>query len=67
MFLRAFRICSPEYFDMEISNIFDIGFRLKYPKKVLDVSLRKARKTFYSAENKKNPILKDLLVLAGVP
>ena len=48
---------------MEISNIFDIGFRLKYPKKVLDVSLRKARKTFYSVDNRPPPNFKNLLVL----
>ena len=48
MFLKAFRCCSPEFFDEEIDKIYSIGFDLKYPTYVIDIAYRKARKTFYS-------------------
>lgn len=46
MFLRALRICSPEFMDDEINKIYEISVKLKYPKSFVDSSLRKAKKTF---------------------
>lgn len=48
MFLRAFRVCSPEYLQNEIDYIFGISEKLKYPRCFMDSALKKARKTFYS-------------------
>ena len=62
MFLRAFRICSPEFFDNEIETIRNIGRKLKYPENLLDDAFRMARKTFY--DPKKEPYnTKNMLVL----
>ena len=67
MFLRAFRICSPGYFDDEISNIYKIGQNLKYPLYLLDKSLNKARKSFYSINNRTTVNFENLLVLPFYP
>ena len=48
MFLRAFRVCSPEFLQKEIDDIFDISEKLKYPRYFMDNALKKAQKTFYS-------------------
>ncbi|XP_069941993.1 uncharacterized protein [Cherax quadricarinatus] len=48
MFLRALRICSPEFIDEEISKIYKIGNDLKYPRNVIDKSFKVARNTFYN-------------------
>ena len=52
MFLRALRICSPQFIDDEIKNIYDIAFKLKYPRKFIDVAWKRAKKTFYLTNNK---------------
>lgn len=52
MFLRALRICSPEFIDAEFKKVYDIAFSLKYPKYFIDIALRRARKTFYSDDKK---------------
>ena len=44
MFLRALRICSPEYIQEEFENIFSIAEKLKYPKHFIECALRKAQK-----------------------
>ena len=47
MFLRALRVVSPEYMDLEFSNIFEIGHKLCYPYPFLQNCLSSAKKTFY--------------------
>ena len=63
MFLRALRICSPEFLDEEIDYILKIGEQLKYPKQFLENTLRKTRKSFYSTKPKDAYNTKNLLVL----
>ena len=63
MFLRALRICSPEFLDEEIMKIFTIGKQLKYPKMYMENTLRKAKRTFSSTETKEPYNVKNLLVL----
>ena len=48
MYLRALRICSPEYIDEEFSKIESIGNNLSYPKYFLEDCLCRAKKTFYN-------------------
>ena len=63
MFLRALRVCSPEYIDEEFDNIFSIADKLRYPRYFIECSLRKAQRTFY-AESAREPInYQNLLVL----
>ena len=64
MFLRALRICSPEFLDEEMEVIMRIGAKLKYPQDMLETSLKKARKTFYNVnEGDRNFNKKNLLIL----
>ena len=46
-FLRAYRICSPEYLEEEINHIFSRFAQLMYPKGML-VELKKKAKTIWS-------------------
>ena len=52
MFLRALRVCSPQFIDAEIKTIYDIALKLKYPRTFIDVAWKRARKTFYSTNDK---------------
>ena len=63
MFLRAYRVCSPEFLDIEIETIFNISEKLKYPKHFIDCALQKARRTFYSVTARKEFDSRNLLVL----
>ena len=63
MFLRALRICSPEYLDQEVQNIYDIAKRLKYPKHIIDKSFNNAKKTFYGSQIKVPFCKENMLVL----
>ena len=54
LFLRAFRICSPEFLDNEINHIKCSFRNLAYPPKVLNKALLKARKVHFS-KNKNKP------------
>ena len=73
MFLRALRICSPEYIDDEIRNIYDIGNKMRYPKHFLDTSYNCARRTLYNPKPKQAFNKNNLLILpyqenlVGVP
>ena len=62
MFLRALRICSPEYIHSEFNRIYDIAMNLKYPKHVVDTALTKAKRTHYCV-NERQFSNKNLLVL----
>ena len=46
MFLRARRICSPEFYDDEINTIYNIGNTLKYPRIFLKKCENIARSIF---------------------
>ena len=48
MFLRALRICDPEYHDEEIEKIFEIGKRLCYPFSFLEDCYVKTKRRFYN-------------------
>ena len=52
MFLRALKICDPEYLDGEINNIYAIGKKLCYPSHFLDAAFKKARECFYGVTNR---------------
>lgn len=62
MFLRALRICSPEYINGELDKIYNIALDLKYPKYLIDTALGKAKETKYNV-NKREFCRKNLLVL----
>ena len=47
MYLRAYRVVSPEYLGNEITFINNIGKKLCYPNFILDICHTKARKRFY--------------------
>ena len=47
MYLRALRICSPEFIDEEFSTIQNVGKNLCYPKYFLEDCLNSAKRTFY--------------------
>ena len=67
LFLRAFRICSPEYIDHDVNKIYGIAIKLKYPKWLTDKSLKKARATFYSNDPKEPFLNKNILTLPFHP
>ena len=63
MFLRALRICSPEFMENEIQKIYEIAVNLKYPNYLIDSALRAARKIFYSNDDKIPFSTKNILSL----
>ena len=48
LFLRAYRICSPEFLDSEIDHIKNSFKQLAYPQNILKKALLKARKVHFS-------------------
>ena len=62
MFLRAYRICSPQHLDEEISNIFNILKCLRYPDWFIKNAHFKARRTFYSPNINVNRVKKYISV-----
>ena len=63
MFLRALRVCSPEFFDEEIAIIRSIGEKLCYPEYVIEKCYNFAKKTFYNQESRSEICLKNMLCL----
>ena len=63
MFLRAFRICDPEYLEEEIKYIYTIARNLCYPESFVDYCLTKAKRSYYgvNADSLLQP--KNILVL----
>ena len=53
MFLRANRMCNPEFYDDEINTIYNIGKTLKYSRIFLKKCENKARQIFYRLESTK--------------
>ena len=66
MFLRAMRICSPQFLDDEIKLIFHIFKNLKYPLSFIKKAYFKARKTFY-VPRIKNDNTKNFVSVPYVP
>ena len=48
LFLRAFRICDPEFLDSEISHLRQSFSRLGYPSHFINQTLSRAKRSFYS-------------------
>lgn len=63
MFLRALRVCSPEFFDEEIAIIKSIGDKLCYPDYFLERCYDFAKKTFYNQEPRPKTYYKNTLCL----
>ena len=57
LFLRAYRVSSPEFLDCELDKIYSIGSNLKYPKTFLNKCHISAKGCFY--ETKENINLKE--------
>ena len=52
MFLRALNICSPEYYNEEINNIYTIGINNNFKSSDIDNCLNLAKKSFYETNGK---------------
>ena len=63
MFLRAFRICSPEFIDDEFQKIKEIFLNLSYPDYFIEQGYIKARKIFYNITVKEPFDTKNILIL----
>ena len=63
MFLRALRICDPEFLDEELNYIHNLANKLCYSKDFSNHCLRKAEKTFYSNNNRQPFNKKNILAL----
>lgn len=63
MYLRAYRICSPEFLDDEFLRICNIASKLKYPKYLIENSQKMARKSYFEDKTKDTFNSKNLLVL----
>ena len=55
MFLRAYRVCNPQFLDDEISRIYEIFSSLFYPKWFIDKAHSKSRKTYFRT----NPVREE--------
>ena len=53
LFLRAYRICSPEYLDDEINHIFQTLNKLAYPNEILKKNLILSKENFLQTKNQK--------------
>ena len=51
MFLRAYRVCNPQFLDEEINVIYKIFTNLFYPKWFIDKAHRKSRKTYFKTNS----------------
>ena len=63
MFLRALRVCSPQFLQDEFDNIYEIGRKLRYPAYFISCAFEKAQKTFYSTRTRESFNYNNLLVL----
>ena len=61
MFLRAFRVCTPNFLDEEIAFIYSIGDKLCYPQYFMDGCFSLSKKIFHKNNNSpKNEEQKDI-------
>ena len=63
MFLRAFRICDPEYIDNEIKRIFDIGKQLCYPEHFIINCHDKTKSKYFSNSVRQTNIFSNILTI----
>ena len=67
MFLRALRVCCPEFLDEELDMIRKIAGNLRYPNYFIENAFSKAKKTFYGITRTKEFEKNNLLVLPFYP
>ena len=53
MYLRAYRITDPEFFDEELKTIQEIGNKLQYPKSILNQCHNAAKRRFFSGKTQR--------------
>ena len=63
MFLRALKVCDPEYLDTELQHINLVGKKLCYPESFINMAWIQARKTYYESGNKQPFNLSNILCL----
>ena len=63
MFLRSFRVCSPEFLDNELIRIYEIANNLKYPRHLIDMAHKMARKSYYNNTMEKQFSKKNILAI----
>lgn len=63
MFLRALRICDPEYINEEFNHIYNLARNLCYSSEIIDKCLTKANNTFYGNKTKEPFSKKNILSL----
>jgi hypothetical protein len=66
-FLRAYRVCSKEFLEEEIDFIYSVFKNLAYPKYLVDLSLKKAKKTFLGNVSKPKFDAKNKLIVPYLP
>ena len=52
MFLRALKVCDPEYLDTELQHINLVAKKLCYPESFINMAWMQARKAYYESGNK---------------
>ena len=67
LFLRAFRLCSPQYLDNELDSIKNSFLDLAYPQWFIDLALSKARNIYFSSNDNCSNWNKDGLKVITLP
>ena len=67
LFSRAFKICDPEYIDLEIKHLYKTFLGLGYPKHIINFACSKARKKYFSPRLNSERDLGNMLVLPYTP
>ena len=67
LFIRALRVCSPEYLTDEITHINKALNKLAYPKRVLNIALSKARKIHFRSSSLPIKITNNPVVGSQLP
>ena len=63
MFLRALRICSPQFLQEEIEKIYEIANKQKYPRHVTEKAFHTAKRTFHQTRRPTPPKRDNVLLL----
>jgi predicted GIY-YIG superfamily endonuclease len=68
-FLRALRLCSPQYVDEELLYISEVFKKLAYPENIIYSALRTAKKRFYIPHENENEDLKNknIILIPSLP
>ena len=67
LFTRAYRLCSSEHLNAEITNISRAFKRLQYPKFVINQALSTAKYRFHNPSNREHVVKKYHLKLPCIP